>query len=152
MEKNMKQKFILALFLAAAIFIGAPRADAELRVTIKNNRSHTLTFAFFYDAANDDGFTTGWYNVKAGESRTITVNKDVPYRISSSIGYYATGGGKVWQGSSDNGRRRWIDPNNAFTHNADKGSIKGGKQVYFRIVRLTEGSNELGSTTLTFNP
>jgi hypothetical protein len=49
----------------------------------------------------------------------------------------------------------WIHPKNAFTgtHN-EFGSIKGGKQVEFRQLKLKEtgGTRGDGSAVLTFNP
>jgi hypothetical protein len=93
--------------------------------------------------------------VKAGESRTITF-KDAVYALTAQdFGYYATGGGKVWAGKSNDERPLAviIHPKGKFGgHPGD--SIDGGKRVYFRHISLkqTDDSRENGSATLTFNP
>ena len=157
---NMKRNLILALLLAAAIFIGASCANAEVKVTIKNNRSHNLSFAFCWAGFDYEyDVSKGWYNVKAGESRTITF-KDAVYALTSeNFGYYAYGtpkGGKTlyWKGKDDDEYMKfYIHKSEAFTGNHDD-PISGGQKVSFRRVKLTEkgDSREDGSATLTFNP
>ncbi len=96
----------------------------------------------------------GWYNVKAGESKTFTFN-DAQYALTAQdFGYYAMGGGKVWTG-----RRMTsvplpviIHPKQAFKGSPED-SIDGGRK-YFRHIKLKETSDDKvnGSATLTFNP
>ena len=152
--------FIAALSLAAIILIGAPRADAEIKVTIKNNRSHTISLAFCWSGFDyEDDVSKGWYNVKAGETRTITL-KDAQYHFTAeSFGYYAKGtpaGGKTlyWKGKDDNEYMQfYIHPSESFTGSHDT-RISGGQKVAFRNVSLKETGNSRtdGSASLTFNP
>ena len=141
---NMKRNlvfFITALSLAVAIFIGAPRADAEIKVTIKNNRSHNLALAFCWSGFDyEDDVSKGWYNVKGGETRTITF-KDAQYHFTAdSFGYYAKGtpaGEKTlyWSGKDDNEYMGfYIHQTQAFTGSHDT-RISGGQKVYFRYLR-----------------
>jgi hypothetical protein len=151
---NMGRKFSLALFLAMAVFIAAPRAEAEIKVTIKNNRSHSMSFAFCWAGFDTpDDRRSGWYNVNAGETRTITL-KDAVYALTAQgFGYYAKGGGGVWSGRTNDERRLVIiHPTSAFSGHPDN-PISGGERVYFRYIKLTAAANRQdGSVSLTFNP
>jgi uncharacterized membrane protein len=159
--KNMKWKFVLALSLAAAFFIGSARAEATITITVKNNRSHNLSMAFCL-AGFDYGYdvSNGWYNVKAGESRTLTF-KDAKYHFTAEgFGYYAKGtpqGGKTlyWKGKDgDEYMEFYIHPSKAFTGSHDD-PIEGGQKVAFRKIKLTrigDEDSENGKATITFNP
>ena len=155
--KNIKWKAVLALPLAVAVFIGiisVLSAESAIKITIRNNRSHNISFAFCW-AGLDYQYDTskGWYNVKAGETRTLTF-KDAIYAFTSqNFGYYATGGGATWQGKEDSSGYMtfWVHPSQAFTGNHDD-RINGGKRVIFRNVNLTRESQEDGRATLTFKP
>ena len=149
--KNIKWKAILALSLAAAVFIGAPRADAEIRITIKNNRSHNISFAFCWNGFDSpDDRRSGWYNVKAGETRTITFKDAIAPLTMDGFGYYAEGGGSVWRGDM---RQVIIHPKKSFGGHPN-GSVQGGKKVGFRKISLKKvgDANTDAVATLTFNP
>ena len=153
---NIKCKFILALFLIMAVFAGVPHAEAEVKITIKNNRSHNMSFAFRWHGFDQDNYTKGWFNVKAGETKTFTLKKVVYALTSTAFGYYATGGGHTWAGGANNGYRHWIHPTKAFAGGIGVGEnkekpISDGKQVYFRQLKLT-GKEENGRASLTFSP
>jgi hypothetical protein len=160
--KNMKWKSILALFLAVAIFIGVPRAEANVKITIKNNRPHNMSFAFRW--AGFDGEMSGnkgWHNVKAGETKTFTMSEAIYGLTSTAFGYYATGGGNIWKGNNDNGIYGWIHPKNAFniSTNIDGGvenPVSGMQKVLFRVINLKKTGDPRdtrdGAATLTFNP
>lgn len=157
----MKRNFILALCLTAVIFIGALRADATITITVKNNRPHNLSLAFCWSGFDyDDDISKGWYTVKAGETRKITI-KDAQYHFTAeSFGYYAKGtpkGGKTiyWRGKDDDSEYMafYIHQSDAFTGSHDN-PISGGQKVHFRHMKLKETGNSRtdGSGTLTFNP
>jgi hypothetical protein len=153
--KNIK-KFALAVCVFTTALCFSAKADAEVKITIKNNRSHNLSLAFRWAGFDTpDDKRSGWYTVKAGESRTITFEDAVYALTAEDFGYYATGGGKVWQGSADDERPHpvIIHPKKKFSGHPED-PISGGKKVYFRHVSLkeTDGSRENGSATLTFNP
>ncbi|MDR1622939.1 MAG: hypothetical protein LBS00_11245 [Synergistaceae bacterium] len=100
----MKKFWAVPLVLAAALTVSfsAP-AETAVTVAIRNNRSHNMSFAFRWTGFDDDN-RSGWYTVKAGETRTIMF-KDVVYVFTSpDFGYYATGGGRVWPGSANDER------------------------------------------------
>jgi hypothetical protein len=155
MKGNMKCALTVIL-LAAAIFIGALEADAAIKITIKNNRSHSMSFAFCWAGLDYEyDVSKGWYIVKAGESKTFTI-KEAAYPLTSqNFGYYAMGGGSVWKGKSGGEYSEfWIHTKQAFTGNHDD-PISGGQKVPFRIIKLkrTGGDGSVdGSATLTFNP
>ena len=152
--KNMRWKFIFfiaALSMAMVIFVGAQRADAEVKITIKNNRSHNMSFAFCWSGFDfPDDRRSGWYNVKSGESRTITFKDAISSLTMDGFGYYAEGGGSTWRGDM---RQVIIDPKKAFSGHPD-GSIQGGKRVGFRKITLKKTGNDNTDATasLTFNP
>jgi hypothetical protein len=153
--KNFK-KFALAVCVFTVASCFSAKADAVIKITVKNNRDHNLSLAFRWAGFDTpDDKRSGWHTVKAGESRTITF-KDAVYALTAQdFGYYATGGGKVWQGSANDERPNpvIIHPKNKFDGHPED-PISGGKQVYFRHVKLkqTDDSRENGSAALTFNP
>ena len=149
-------KAFMAVFCAAVLmgFFAAP-SEAEVKITIKNNRSHTLSIAFCWAGFDTPDFKKkGWYNVKAGETRTITIKEAAYYFNSTSgFGYYAFGGGKVWAGQEGKGAEVIIHPTKSFSGYWDE-PISGGKKVWFRHVNLKQTSEDMfhGSATLTFAP
>ena len=153
----MKQFKIFAPLLFALLLVVcfAAVSDAAVKITVKNNRDHTLSLAFRWsglDWENDRRF--GWRNVKAGETKTFTFEDAIYVMTSESFGYYAQGGKKVWAGkASDEYMGVIINPKSAFGGHPDD-PINGGKKVYFRRVNLKETGNSRvdGSATLTFNP
>jgi hypothetical protein len=153
--KKFKTFYALLCAVLAAVCLALP-SEAEVKITIKNNRSHNLSLAFRWAGFDSpDDRRSGWYGVKAGESRTITF-KDAVYALTAQdFGYYATGGGKVWAGKSNDERPLAviIHPKSKFGGHPDD-SIDGGKKVYFRHISLkqTDDSRENGNATLTFNP
>jgi len=154
MRKHLSK--ILGLFLAV-MFLAAlfpAESDAAVSITIRNNRSHDMSFAFRwsgFDSPQDR--RAGWYVVRAGQSRTLTFNSAVYALTSTDFGYYATGGGSVWRGTAENGLPVTIHPRNAFEGHPN-GRIEGGQRVFFRRINLTEVGDrrEDGRATLTFNP
>lgn len=161
--KNMKWKAMATIFFIGIWgFFVADRAEAAVKVTINNNMSHNLSIAFCwagFDAPDDT--SKGWYNVKAGESKTITFKGAVYALTAQGFGYYATGttkGGKpiTWAGSSeDKHKAYWIHPKKSFTGQSANGGepISDGKKVYFRALKLKEtgSTREDATATLTFN-
>lgn len=151
------KKFGLFIFLICALtgpFV--TQSDAAIKITVKNNRNHTLTLAFRWAGFDSpDDRRSGWYSVKAGESKTITLKKATYALTAQDFGYYATGGGKVWKGSAKDKRplKTVIHPKKAFSGHPED-PINGGVTVYFRHIKLKETGNtrEDGSATLTFNP
>ena len=156
----MKKHLAMLVILAAVFALAASVSEAAVSVTVKNNRSHNMSFAFCWQGFDmPDDMSKGWYNVKAGETRTITF-KDVVYALTAQgFGYYATGtpkGGKklTWAGKGgDELMEYYIHPKESFTGSRDE-PIEGGQKVPFRKVKLKEtGSDRTdGSATLTFNP
>ena len=158
--KNMKWKSVLALLLAVAIFAVASRADAWVKVTVRNNRSHNLSIAFRWDGFDgSESGNKGWFTVNAGQSRTITLDDAVASLTMEKFGYYATGGGSAWRGNNETGIGGWIHPRNAFDITTDvdgkvENAVSGMEQVLFRRVNLSKtGDRNMDATaTLTFNP
>ena len=163
--KNMKWKVVFAVFLAAAIFIGVfgvSSAEAEVKITIRNNRSHNMSFAFRW-AGFDPYYSKGWYRVNAGETRTITLSQPNIPLSRDSFGYYAMGGGSAWRGNNNDGFEGWIHPTEAFEFEFFPGDNptqpkSGMQKVFFRKVNLRgtgekdQWGAEKGAATLTFNP
>ena len=156
MKKTMLKTaglFVLAALLAAQ---GASRAEAWIKITLKNNRSHNIAVAFCwsgFDYADDQ--RKGWYVVKPDESRVITLKDAVAAMTWDGFGFYA-------QGTSKNGRKvTWsgslkqviIHPTKAFSGHPDD-PIQGGTRVGFRKVNLKRvgDSRTDAVATLTFNP
>ena len=146
-------KASMAVFCAAALMVFSAPSEAKVKITIKNKRSHNLSLAFCWSGFDlEDDRRSGWYIVKAGETRTITI-KDATYFFTiSGFGFYAIGDGKTWAGKED-GLEVIIDPKKSFSGHPDD-PIRGGKKVRFRRVNLKPTDEELfhGSATLTFNP
>jgi hypothetical protein len=150
----------ICILAAAFVFILAREADAAVEVAVKNNRSYSISLTFCWAGLDYEyDVSKGWYNVKAGETRTITL-KDAAYALTSqNFGYYAKGtpkGGKTvyWKGEGgDEYMEFYIHPKNSFTGNHDD-PIEGGQKVSFRKIALKEtgDSREDGTAALTFNP
>ena len=153
--KNFR-KFVFVFCVFAASLSFASSSCAAVSITIHNNRDHNLSFAFCWAGFDKpDDRRTGWYNVKAGESKTFTF-KDAQYALTAQdFGYYATGGGKVWSGKADDERPLpvIIHLKRAFKGHPED-PIDGGKKVYFRHINLKQASNDPanGSATLNFKP
>lgn len=150
---------LLAIFLLAILFGGglsARRGESAITITINNNRPHALFMAFRwsgFDLPYDR--RSGWYNVKAQSSRTITFKNAVYPLTAEDFGYYAKGGGLVWSGKEDveNPMAVIINPKKAFGGHPED-PVEGGEKVYFRPVKLRriQGSDTDGEGALTFNP
>ncbi|MDD2452660.1 MAG: hypothetical protein PHI81_03235 [Synergistaceae bacterium] len=153
--KNFR-KFVFVFCVFAASLSFASSSLAAVKITVQNNRSHSLSFAFCWAGFDiPDDRRIGWYNVKAGESKTFTF-KDADYPLTAQdFGYYATGGGKVWSGKADDERPLpvIIHLKRAFKGHPED-PIDGGKKVYFRHINLKQASNDPanGSATLNFKP
>jgi len=156
MKKTMLKTaglFVLAALLAAQ---GASRAEAWIKITLKNNRSHNIAVAFCWSGFDySDDQRKGWYVVKPDESRVITLKDAVAAMTWDGFGFYA-------QGTSKNGRKvTWsgslkqviIHPTKAFSGHPDD-PIQGGTRVGFRKVNLKRvgDSRTDAVATLTFNP
>jgi hypothetical protein len=156
MKKTMLKTaglFVLAALLAAQ---GASRAEAWIKITLKNNRSHNIAVAFCWSGFDySDDQRKGWYVVKPDESRVITLKDAVAAMTWDGFGFYA-------QGTSKNGRKvTWsgslkqviIHPTKAFSGHPDD-PIQGGTRVGFRKVNLKRvgDSSTDAVATLTFNP
>ncbi len=156
MKKTMLKTaglFVLAALLAAQ---GASRAEAWIKITLKNNRSHNIAVAFCWSGFDyPDDQRKGWYVVKPDESRVITLKDAVAAMTWDGFGFYA-------QGTSKNGRKvTWsgslkqviIHPTKAFSGHPDD-PIQGGTRVGFRKVNLKRvgDSRTDAVATLAFNP
>ena len=154
MKNFRKFVFVFCVFAASLSFASLSRA--AVKITVQNNRGHSLSFAFCWAGFDKpDDRRIGWYNVNAGESKTFTFN-DAQYALTAQdFGYYAMGGGKVWTGKADDERPLpvIIHLKRAFKGNPED-PIDGGRKVYFRHIKLKETSDDKvnGSGTLTFNP
>ena len=145
--------FVLAALLAVHC---ASRAEAWIKITLKNNRSHNIAVAFCWSGFDyPDDQRKGWYVVKPDESRVITLKDAVAAMTWDGFGFYA-------QGTSKNGRKvTWsgslkqviIHPTKAFSGHPDD-PIQGGTRVGFRKVNLKRvgDSRTDAVATLTFNP
>ena len=156
MKKTMLKTaglFVLAALLAAQ---GASRAEAWIKITLKNNRSHNIAVAFCWSGFDfPDDQRKGWYVVKPDESRVITLGDAIASLTWDGFGFYA-------QGTMRNGKKViWsgdmldviIHPTKAFSGHPDD-PIRGGIAVGFRKVNLKRvgDSSTDAVATLTFNP
>lgn len=144
---------VLAALLAAQC---VSAAEALIKITLNNKRSHSVAVAFCWSGFDfPDDQRKGWYVVKAGESRVITLKDAVAAMTWDGFGFYA-------QGTSKNGRKvTWsgslkqviIHPTKAFSGHPDD-PILGGTRVGFRKVNLKRvgDSRTDAVATLTFNP
>ena len=145
--------FVLTALLAAHC---ASRAEAWIKITLKNNRSHNIAVAICWSGFDyPDDQRKGWYVVKPDESRVITLKDAVAAMTWDGFGFYA-------QGTSKNGRKvTWsgslkqviIHPTKAFSGHPDD-PIQGGTRVGFRKVNLKRvgDSRTDAVATLAFNP
>jgi hypothetical protein len=158
MKKRFKQgaRWQILLVLALTILFSATAA-AAIKVTIRNNRNHTISVAFRWSGFDTyDDRRAGWYVVKAGGTKTVNFASAAYALTAQDFGYYAYGGGKVWSGKNTDSRPLpvIIHPKNKFGGHPN-GSINGGKRVYFRRMNLKEtpgSGRENATATLTFNP
>jgi hypothetical protein len=160
-----KAKFtVVSVMLAAAVLIGVlsvSRAEAWVKITVKNNRSHNMSLAFRWDGFDADYHSRGWFTVNAGQTRTITLD-EVTYGLTArDFGYYAIGGGSTWKGNNDNGIYGWFHPKEAFRLSTDNdGKVEnpksGMQRVLFRRLNLKHSGaandSANGTASLTFNP
>jgi hypothetical protein len=139
--------FFTAFCVIFAALCIASASEAKVTITVNNNRSYSLKMAFRWSGFDlPDDRRSGWFTVPANTTKKFTI--DVAYALTAdSFGYYATGGGKVWQGKSGD-LAVIIHPTKNFSGHPDT-KISGGKKVYFRRVKL-KGSEETGRGTLNF--
>ena len=159
----MKGKVRFALVAVSLAFLmgvlGVSSAEAEVKVTVKNNRSHTLSFAFRWNDVDVGYYCKGWYNVKAGETRTITIGAAPTL---GGIGYYAKGGGSTWMGNDNGSIAGFINANQPFeTHSWDREgsnpdhSVGDMQRALYRPLNVTASQHDpmgTGSASFTFNP
>lgn len=165
--KNLKWCYVFGLLIVslAVAGFGTPHAEAAVKITIKNNRSHNLALAFGW--SNMDTYQAkGWYTVKAGETRTITLKDVISSFTMDGFSYYAKGGGSTWAGKTGDDLQFWIHPTQAFDLVQSPSSsddffnlkldepVEGTKKVYFRRIALkkTGDRNTDARATLTFSP
>lgn len=120
------------------------KPGGNVAITIKNNRSHKMYFAFCwsgYDYSEDE--RAGWYSVEAGQSRTVKIGNTY-VAGTDGFGYYATGGGSTWEGDF---RTVIIHQKKTFEGHPDD-PMEGGEHVGFRKVTVKEDR----TANLTFNP
>ncbi len=149
-------KFVSVVCVLAASLIFGSSSCAAVTITIHNNRDHNLSFAFCWAGFDKpDDRRIGWYNVKAGESKTFTF-KDAQYALHcAGLRVLRHGRRKGLGGKADVDRPLpvIIHPKQAFKGSPDD-PVDGGRKVYFRHIKLKETSDDMvnGSATLTFNP
>lgn len=149
---------VCLLVLSAAIFSGAPEAQAAIKVTFVNKTDRTVSVAILTYVA--DTRTKGWYNIKPGASRTITFN-DLPSHLRDSIGYCAesTQKGKkarYWRGTKGKGPM-WllgdIHPTKSFAYPIGSGassySPKDAVEIMFRQITKWKVNGDTASATVT---
>ena len=153
MMKHMKGKFFAALLvcLLATLVILPARAWAEsgdLKVTVVNKTDATVSVALARCGGEESyARAKGWWNVKPGEKRTITV-EDYYSPVTDSCAWYAEsmGGKRVWD--AKDGEPFWVHPKKSFEVQQIK-RLDGGKKVYFRSLKLNINSNMEATATLT---
>lgn len=141
-----------ALFAAQCV----SAAEAWIKITLNNNRSHSIAVAFCWSGFDfPEDQRKGWYVVKPDESRVITLGDAIASLTWDGFGFYA-------QGTMRNGKKViWsgdmldviIHPTKAFSGHPDD-PIRGGIAVGFRKVNLKRVGNQNTDAvaTLTFNP
>lgn len=153
MKRNLF-KAVLGAFLSAvlAACLSVP-SWAAVKITIENNRSHSMSFAFFWIVEDNDGRRSGWYIVPSGETKTYTF-KDAMYsaEYGGNFCYYATGGGRVWEGiqGPECPFPVFIHPTKKFDGAFDI-PISGGKSVFFRRIPMKQTGEWDGTGKLTFD-
>lgn len=144
MKKTSFKAVLVAILLAALAVCRAAPSEAQVKIKVVNKRSHDLSFAFCWRLYEDKGRTLikriGWYSVSGGQSKAFIFNEALYDRTRNYFGYYAEGGGKVWQGKPyPDGVEVIINPKGKFDGYADD-PIPGGKKVYFRIIDLKDAN------------
>ena len=156
MMLNLYRRYVIAVALLLAVASHAGTAEALVKVTLNNNRSHKVFVAFCWLGFDyKDDRRIGWYPVEAGQSRVINLGEAVSSLTKSGFGFYAMGtmknGKKVyWSGDMKN---VIIHPSKPFDGHPDA-PIKGGIEVGFRQMKLRKvGDNNTDAVgTLNFNP
>ena len=149
----MRRKLFAAVLMAVlAVVQCVSTAEAKIKVTVNNKRSHSIALAFCWDGMDYvDDERSGWYTVKAGQSRVITL--DAVYALTfKGFGFYADGNHKgkkvVWSGKF---KKVIIHPTKKFSGHPED-PIPGGIKVGFRQLKLrcTSDNRMDGAATLTF--
>ncbi|MDI9387810.1 MAG: hypothetical protein QM441_01130 [Synergistota bacterium] len=157
MTLNFFRRYIIAVALLVAVAcLAGSAAEAWVKVTLNNNRSHKIFVAFCWSGFDlEDDRRIGWYPVDPGQSREINLGSAVSSLTMDQFGFYAMGtmsnGKKVtWSGDL---RRVIIDPKNPFDGHPDD-PVRGGVEAGFRQLALTKvGDRNMDAVaTLTFNP
>jgi hypothetical protein len=129
------------MFVAVCIVSFSSVSEARVIIAVNNTTNSKVYLAFCwmgFDSPLDR--RSGWYEAPAGEITTLTFEDAVYALTTGSFGYYAEGGGKVWEGKSSDDIGVIIHPTKSFKgHPEDK--ISGGKKVYFKRLSLKETGN-----------
>ncbi|MEA4881297.1 MAG: hypothetical protein VB045_07460 [Synergistaceae bacterium] len=156
MKKNVFRTLACFILVAALTAHCTSRAEAWIKITLNNKRSHSIAVAFCWSGFDyPDDQRKGWYLVKPGKSRVITLADVVSSMTMEGFGFYAKGtpkGGNtvVWSGDM---KQVIIDPKNAFDGHPED-PIPGGVTVGFQKVTLKKvgDQNTDAVATLSFNP
>ena len=142
----MKRTIGLALLVFLTVLCtNALCAETGVKLTFNNKTDREVSIAVYREIA---AFTVkGWYNVGAGESRTITF-KTEPYEPVGDVGFYAKGFRKgqktvYWRGDF---AHAWVHPNKAFNY---RGGYQGADNDDYN--NYTEGApnQEVGFRKIT---
>ena len=156
MQTGNLRKYVIAVALLLAATCSVQPAEAWIKITLNNNRSHKIFVAFCWAGFDyDDDRRIGWYPVEAGQSREINLGSAISSLTMDEFGFYAMGtrenGKKVyWSGDLKN---VMINPSKSFDGHPDT-PINGGVEVGFRQMKLRKvGDNNTDAVgTLNFNP
>ena len=154
MRKTVFKTSVFFLLTALLVVHSASRAEAWVKITLNNNRSHSISVAFCWDGFDiPDDQRKGWYVVQPGESREINLGSAVASLTMDGFGFYAKGtlkNGKkiVWAGDL---KQVIIHPSKAFGGHPED-NIPGGVTVGFRKVNLKKvgDQNTDAVATITF--
>ena len=93
MTLNFFRRYIIAVALLVAVAcLAGSAAEAWVKVTLNNNRSHKIFVAFCWSGFDlEDDRRIGWYPVDPGQSREINLGSAVSSLTMDQFGFYAMG-------------------------------------------------------------
>ena len=143
-NNGLKRGVFFTLLIITAALTFAVSAEANVKLTFINKTNVTVSVALAWQGF-DESHSKGWYNVKPGESRTISVNVAAALTVSGTY-YHAKAKGLVWQGTT----KYPIRPKEAFDYVFGNIIPRGSTLVGFRNIKLTiDGNREDGWATVT---